>query len=85
MFTAVLKILTSHRTADIEKSIQGLSEQEVDTLVKYIYRGFAEAKDSSCGPLLAWHEKVQQFLIHYIPFVVLSLFIRRHHKILRIM
>ncbi|EDV27613.1 Actin-related protein 2/3 complex subunit 5 [Trichoplax sp. H2] len=57
VFTAVLKVLTSHRSSDIEKSIQGLSQQEIDTLVKYIYRGFAEAKDSSCATLLAWHEK----------------------------
>jgi len=27
--------------------------------MKYIYRGFAEPTENSCGILLVWHEKVR--------------------------
>ena len=59
-FQIVLDVLTRFRSADVEKAVKSLSSDEVDILMKYIYRGFAYPTENSCGILLVWHEKVTQ-------------------------
>lgn len=54
----VLDVLKQFRSSDVEKSVKGLNSGQVDILMKYIYRGFAEPTENSCGILLVWHEKV---------------------------
>lgn len=56
----VLDVLTRFRSADVEKAVKSLSSDELDILMKYIYRGFANPTENSCGILLVWHEKVTQ-------------------------
>ena len=51
-----------------------LSSEDIDILLKYIYRGFSEPTDSSCSFLLTWHEKVTIFfLITTLPQILLKL------------
>lgn len=57
-FSLVLDVLTRFKAADVQKAVEMLSSEELDVLVKYIYRGFAEPTENSCGILLTWHEKV---------------------------
>ena len=59
-FQIVLDVLTRFRSSDVEKAVKSLSSDEVDILMKYIYRGFANPTENSCGILLVWHEKVTQ-------------------------
>ncbi|EDO44235.1 predicted protein [Nematostella vectensis] len=57
-FQLVLKVLTTTRSNEIDNALKGLTKSEVDILMKYIYRGFAQPNENSCGILLNWHEKV---------------------------
>ena len=65
-FQIVLDVLTRFRSADVEKAVKSLSSDEVDILMKYIYRGFAYPTENSCGILLVWHEKVTQVCVQEI-------------------
>jgi actin related protein 2/3 complex subunit 5 len=56
-FNVVLDVLTRFRAADVEKAVKGLSTEQIDVLMKYIYRGFANPTENSCGILLSWHDK----------------------------
>lgn len=56
--TLALRALSNFKTSEIEKSVQSMSNDEVDMLMKFIYRGFEKPSDKSCGVLLTWHEKV---------------------------
>ena len=58
-FSVVLDVLTRFRAADVEKAVKNLDTEQVDVLMKYIYRGFANPTENSCGILLSWHDKVQ--------------------------
>lgn len=55
--TLALRALSNFKTSEIEKSVQSMSNDEVDMLMKFIYRGFEKPSDKSCGVLLTWHEK----------------------------
>lgn len=57
-FALVLRVLTQYKSAEIEGTMKQLSTDEVDVLLRYLYRGFSEPTDSTCGTLLSWHEKV---------------------------
>ena len=54
----VLDVLTRFRVAEVEKAVKSLNDDQVDVLMKYIYRGFANPTENSCGILLSWHDKV---------------------------
>eukprot|EP00745_Piridium_sociabile_P033063 TRINITY_DN56604_c0_g1_i1.p1 TRINITY_DN56604_c0_g1~~TRINITY_DN56604_c0_g1_i1.p1 ORF type:complete len:157 (+),score=41.85 TRINITY_DN56604_c0_g1_i1:94-564(+) len=53
----VVKVLTSFKAADIDRAVKSLDAASVDTLMKYIYRGFEFPSDGSSAVLLTWHEK----------------------------
>ena len=57
-FNIVLDVLTRFRAADVEKAVNSLDTEQMDILMKYLYRGFANPTENSCGILLVWHEKV---------------------------
>ena len=57
-FSVVLDVLTRFRTNEVEKAVKTLDSDQIDMLMKYIYRGFQEPTENSCGILLVWHEKV---------------------------
>ncbi|XP_074659711.1 actin-related protein 2/3 complex subunit 5-B-like [Tubulanus polymorphus] len=57
-FMLIVRVLTNFPTRDIEAAVNSLDPAMIDTLMKYIYRGFSEPTDSTAATLLAWHEKV---------------------------
>ncbi|XP_071947409.1 actin-related protein 2/3 complex subunit 5-C-like [Antedon mediterranea] len=57
-FSLVVRVLSSFKTSDIDSGINALDDDSKDVLMKYIYRGFAEPSENTCGILLSWHEKV---------------------------
>lgn len=52
-----LKVLLSIKTSQIEDIISRLDVEQVDTLMKYIYKGFEIPSEGSSAHLLVWHEK----------------------------
>lgn len=57
----VLRVLSSIKTGEIASAVDSLSFEDVDTLMKYIYKGFGMGLDGQqCGYLLSWHDKVLQ-------------------------
>lgn len=57
-FALVVRVLTAYKTSEIESAAKTLETQQMDVLMKYIYRGFAEPSDSFCACLLIWHDKL---------------------------
>merc|ERR1712141_640466 len=57
-FDLVIRVLTAYRSSEVDAAAKGLSQNETDVLMKYIYRGFSEPSDSFCASLLTWHEKL---------------------------
>jgi len=53
----VLQVLLGVKTSEIDKTIEGLDVDQIDVLMKYIYRGFELPSDGSSANLLIWHEK----------------------------
>ena len=58
VFQLMVRVLSQTKSTEIDNIVQQLSQTQVDTLLKYIYKGFNEPTDSLCGVLLNWHEKV---------------------------
>ena len=52
----VLDVLPRFRPSEIEKTVAMLDNDQIDTLMKYIYRGFEEPTDRLCANLLVWHQ-----------------------------
>lgn len=53
-----LRVLLSIKPSQIDSALEILDAELIDTLMKYIYRGFEFPSDGSSGHLLQWHEKV---------------------------
>ena len=54
-----VRVLTSFKSSEISGAVESLDIQELDVLMKYIYKGFSLGLDGQqCGSLLSWHEKV---------------------------
>ncbi|KAJ8274454.1 hypothetical protein COCON_G00090790 [Conger conger] len=53
----VLSVLSSFKSSEIEKAVQTLGKNDVDLLMKYIYKGFEKPSENSSAVLLQWHEK----------------------------
>uniref|UniRef100_A0A2A4K3E4 Actin-related protein 2/3 complex subunit 5 n=1 Tax=Heliothis virescens TaxID=7102 RepID=A0A2A4K3E4_HELVI len=52
-----LKVLLAIKSTQIEEAVGNLCLDDVDILMKYIYRGFENPTEGSSGHLLLWHEK----------------------------
>ena len=60
-YAVVLDVLTGFSIGKKDKDsmqagVEALSTDELDSLMKYIYRGFARPTENSCEKLLNWHE-----------------------------
>ena len=53
----VLSTLMMIRASEIEKAVEQLDQDQVDVLMKYIYKGFENPGEGGSTHLLAWHEK----------------------------
>ncbi|KAI3415996.1 hypothetical protein GPALN_005552 [Globodera pallida] len=52
----VVRVLTSFKSAEMETAVKSLTADEVDLLMKYIYKGMELLPDGqNCASLLAWH------------------------------
>lgn len=49
--------MLSIKSSQIDDVIQRLDVEQVDTLMKYIYKGFESPTEGSSAHLLVWHEK----------------------------
>ena len=59
-------MLTSFKSADIERTVKSLNAGQIDMLMKYIYKGFETPADNSSASLLSWHEKVSLSLLNHL-------------------
>ncbi|XP_065829380.1 actin-related protein 2/3 complex subunit 5-C-like [Oscarella lobularis] len=57
-FQIVMRVLTLYKSSEMEKAVASLDNEQIDVLMKYIYRGFSEPSEKSSAVLLQWHEKV---------------------------
>ncbi|KAJ8270307.1 hypothetical protein GJAV_G00112770 [Gymnothorax javanicus] len=53
----VLTVLSSFKSSEIEKAVQTLDGNDLDLLMKYIYKGFERPTENSSAVLLQWHDK----------------------------
>ncbi|KAJ8921079.1 hypothetical protein NQ315_015875 [Exocentrus adspersus] len=53
-----LKVLLAIKPSQIEEAVSSLDANLVDTLMKYVYKGFEFPSEGSSGHLLLWHEKI---------------------------
>ncbi|KAG1658672.1 Actin-related protein 2/3 complex subunit 5 [Nymphon striatum] len=54
----LMNVNSKSRQPEMEQAIESLDRDLLDTLMKYIYRGFEFPSEGSSGHLLAWYEKV---------------------------
>ena len=54
----VMRVLMSVKSSQMEEAVNVLDREQLDILMKYIYKGFETPSEGSSGHLLAWHEKV---------------------------
>jgi len=54
----VTSVLVSIKEADMKKNIDSLNEDDLDVLMKYIYRGLEDGENSTA--LLKWHAAVSE-------------------------
>jgi len=70
----VLRVLLSFKSVDIDAAVRALDQPRLDTLMKYIYRGFEFPSEGSSAQLLTWHEKVfTQRSFYFALFIVATL------------
>lgn len=50
--------LMAARSTDIPAVVKGMFPQQLDILMKYLYRGMAQPELYNSAVLLTWHEKV---------------------------
>ncbi|CAH1391597.1 unnamed protein product [Nezara viridula] len=53
-----MKVLMSFKSSQVDEAVNSLDVEMIDTLMKYIYKGFEFPSEKRCGQLLLWHEKV---------------------------
>lgn len=73
-----MEALAAVRSSDIPNLVKGLPSRQVDTLMKYIYRGMASPELYNSAILLAWHEKVSSKAEYGIPYFNSSDFLPLH-------
>lgn len=51
-------MILSIKPSQIEEIVNSLDSNLLDTLLKYVYKGFETPSEGSSGLLLLWHEKI---------------------------
>ncbi len=54
-----MDVLGAVKSADVLNIVKMLSSDEIDLLMKYIYRGMSLPERFQSATLLQWHEKVR--------------------------
>ncbi|KAG0327619.1 hypothetical protein BG004_002737 [Podila humilis] len=55
----VMEVLNSIK-AEVPQLVKGLTPEEQDVLMKYLYAGMAVPEQNNSGVLLGWHEKLTE-------------------------
>ena len=58
IFAFILQIIASVKTNEVDKIVDSLTEDELDVMMKYIYKAFEHPSAANCANLLVWHDKV---------------------------
>ncbi|EUB57871.1 Actin-related protein 2/3 complex subunit 5-like protein [Echinococcus granulosus] len=53
----ILRAMSSIRSNQVDAFVNSLNQEQLDMLMKYIYRGFQKPVDITYPALLVWHEK----------------------------
>lgn len=53
-----LRVLLAIKGSQIEEAVNALDPEQIDILMKYVYKGFEFPSEGRSGHLLLWHEKV---------------------------
>ncbi|CDS38045.1 Actin protein 2:3 complex subunit 5 [Echinococcus multilocularis] len=53
----ILRAMSSIRSNQVDAFVNRLNQEQLDMLMKYIYRGFQKPVDITYPALLVWHEK----------------------------
>ncbi|XP_019871320.1 actin-related protein 2/3 complex subunit 5-A [Aethina tumida] len=53
-----LRVLLAIKPSQIEEAVNSLDIEQIDVLMKYVYKGFEFPSEGSSGHLLLWHEKI---------------------------
>lgn len=53
-----MEALQAAKVTDMQQIVKSMGVDQVDILMKYIYRGLASPEQFNSGILLQWHEKV---------------------------
>ncbi|RWS16361.1 Actin-related protein 2/3 complex subunit 5-like protein [Dinothrombium tinctorium] len=53
----MMQAMSAVKTSEMDKVIDALDIDQIDIIMKYIYRGFENPSDNRSGHLLIWHEK----------------------------
>lgn len=56
--SVTLRVMLSIKPSQIEEIVNSLDSNLLDTLMKYVYKGFESPSEGSSGLLLLWHEKI---------------------------
>ena len=72
----VLRVMLSFKTSEVDPCVKSLDQQKLDTLMKYIYRGFECPSEGSSAQLLTWHEKVSVNVIHIQCYYGIAVWVR---------
>lgn len=56
--TATLSVLGTVKSTGILDVLKSLDSEQLDALMRAIYKGLAAPADNNCAILLSWHEKV---------------------------
>ncbi|CAH1183707.1 unnamed protein product [Phaedon cochleariae] len=57
-FNLTLRVLLAIKPSQIEEMVNSLDMDMLDTLMKYVYKGFEYPSEGSSMHLLLWHEKI---------------------------
>eukprot|EP01135_Chromosphaera_perkinsii_P005708 Nk52_evm8s359 gene=Nk52_evmTU8s359 len=53
----VMSVLTAYKGNEIGNAVKSLNSEELDILMKYIYKGMGNPESGNSPILLSWHEK----------------------------
>ncbi|XP_074596934.1 actin-related protein 2/3 complex, subunit 5 [Brevipalpus obovatus] len=56
-FNLMMQLMTRTKAAEIGEIISKLDVNQIDLVMKYIYKGFENPVDGSSAVLLVWHQK----------------------------
>ena len=54
----VLNVIQAFKSSEVEAVVKKLNQEQLDVLMKYLYRGFERPAETNNAQLLLWHDKV---------------------------